>query len=204
VDIELPQAIIKSTYISEITQLILREREFRDTAQWDAMRECFHRDSVVRISWFNGSGPEFVDASIDMARRQVLARHRLSPIRVNIAGNRAIALLYGIIDIPTRVGDVELILSAHGRFIYRVERRDNEWKIFGFDCVYLRDELTPAVAGQSIDVDPEHLGAFRPSYQNLSYCLHRAGYEVDQNLPGEDRPETANALMNEVQDWLLA
>jgi hypothetical protein len=29
----------------------------------------------------------------------------------------------------------------------------------------------------------------------------KTGYEVDQDLPGEDRPETVKALMQEVNNW---
>jgi hypothetical protein len=37
------------------------------------MRDCFHPDSEIRISWFRGNGADFVTGSIDMARRNVLA-----------------------------------------------------------------------------------------------------------------------------------
>ena len=42
---------------------------------------------------------------------------------------------------------------------------------------------------------------FRPSYRNLAWCLKRTGYDVDQELPGEDRPETVETLMRKVEDW---
>jgi SnoaL-like domain len=197
----LPEAVLASADISEITQLILRERESRDLAEWQTMRDCFHPDSIVRISWFHGSGPEFVDGSIDMARRGMLAKHRLAPVRVRLAGDRAVASLTAIIDIPRKIDGVDLILSAHGRFIYRAERRNEVWRIFSFECIYVRDELTPAIPGQTISIDPAEVAAFRPSYRNLAWCLMKTGYAVDQNLPGEDKPESVKSLLQEVQDW---
>lgn len=198
---ELPKTVLDSADITAITQLILRERTSRDTAQWEAMRDCFHPDSRVRLSWFNGSGYEFVAGSIDMAERGMSAKHRVAPILVTLAGERAIASLTAIIDIPRIIDGVELILSAHGRFIYRAERRDGVWRIFGFDCIYMRDELTPAIPGQSIRIDPAEVEGFRPSYRNLAWCLRKTGYEVDQDLPGDDRPETVDALMRDIGDW---
>jgi len=65
------------------------------------MRDCFHDDSVVRISWINASGPEFVQRSKEMAERNVQASHRLGPIFVTLAGDRAIAQLVAIIDIAS-------------------------------------------------------------------------------------------------------
>ena len=54
--------------------------------RWEQMRECFWPDSVVRISWFRGNGPDFVTGSIDMARRGIPAKHRLGPVLVTLAG----------------------------------------------------------------------------------------------------------------------
>ena len=198
---QIPKAVIDSADITAITQLILRERESRDTGKWDVMRDCFHPDSIVRISWFNGSGPDFVTGSIDMAKRGMLAKHRLAPILVTLSRDRAVASLTAIIDIPRKIDGVDLILSAHGRFIYRAERRNGVWRIFSFECIYMRDELTPVVLGQTVSIDPAEMAAFRPSYRNLAWCLMKTGYEVDQDLPGEDRPETVEALMHEVEGW---
>ena len=199
--VELPAYVQDSSDISEITQLILRERESRDLGRWDTMRDCFHPDSIVKISWFNGSGPEFVDGSIDMAERGMLAKHRLAPVHVVLSGDRAIARLTAIIDIPRIVDGTDLMLSAHGRFVYRVEKRDDVWGIFSFECIYMRDELTPTIPGQTIHIDPAEVEEFRPSYRNLAWCLKKTGYEVDPDLPGEDRPETVAALLREVEAW---
>jgi hypothetical protein len=198
---ELPKAVLDSADITAITQLILRERESRDLARWETMRDCFHPDSKVKLSWFNGSGLDFVAGSIDMARRGMFAKHRVAPILVTLAGDRAIASLTAIIDIPRVINGIDLILSAHGRFIYRAERRDDEWRIFSFDCIYMRDELTPAIPGQTISIDPAEVEEFRPSYRNLAWCLMKTGYEVDQDLPADDRPDTVTKLMQEIENW---
>jgi len=198
---EIPKSVLDSTDITLITQLILRERTSRDLGNWEQMLDCFHPDSIVRISWFNGSGPDFVKGSIDMARRGMLAKHRLGPILVELAGDRAVASLSGIIDIPQVINGVDLVLSAYGRFLYRVERRDTVWRIYGFDCIYQRDELTPAVLGRTPVIDPSAMQHFRPAYRNLAYCLQQTGYTADPNLPGEDRPETAQRLLAEINAW---
>ena len=199
---QLPRHILDSADITAISQLVLRERESRDMARWDTMRECFHPDSIVKISWFNGSGPEFVEGSIDMAKRGMYAKHRLGPVLVTLAGNRALASLSGIIDIPRVIDGVDMVLSAYGRFIYRAEKRDEVWRIFSFECIYMRDELAPSIMGQTVNIDPGEMAGFRPSYRNLAWCLMKTGYEVDQNLPGEDRPETVDKIMQEVTAWL--
>ena len=46
--------------VTEITQLVLRERQGRDRGWWAQMADCFHPDSRVTLSWFDGPGSEFV------------------------------------------------------------------------------------------------------------------------------------------------
>ena len=64
---DLPRDVQEAADVSAVSQLVLRERVSRDLGLWEQMRDCFHDDSVVRISWFSGSGPEFVRRSIEMA-----------------------------------------------------------------------------------------------------------------------------------------
>ena len=63
-DLPIPRAHFDAADTSAITQCVLTERESRDLGRWARMRECFHPDSIVRISWFQGSGPDFVERSI--------------------------------------------------------------------------------------------------------------------------------------------
>jgi SnoaL-like domain len=197
----LPQAVLDAASVSAVTQLVLAERESRDLGHWNTMRACFHPDARVRISWFTGSGEDFVKGSIDMARRNVLAKHRLGPVRVRLAGERALATLTGIIDIPASLGGVDVQLSSHARFLYRAERRAERWALSGFDAIYRRDELTAVIPGQAIPVTAAQLAGFRPSYRMLSFVLTSQGYAVNSDLAGEDRPDTVAALERELQEW---
>jgi SnoaL-like domain len=198
---DLPKAVLEAADVSAVTQLILRERESRDLGRWERMRDCFWPESQVRVSWYRGNGAGFVDGSIDMAKRGVLAKHRVTPILVNLNGNRAVAAMPSIIDLPVKLHGVELILSAHARFMYRAEKRGEVWRLMGFDAIYMRDELTPAIPGKSITIDPEALKKFRPTYRLLAYYMTSQGYEVDPDLAGEDRPELVDAMNRELYGW---
>jgi SnoaL-like domain len=200
--IELPQCVLDAAEVSAITQLVLTERECRDLGRWDEMRRCFHLDSKVRLSWFTGSGPDFVAGSIDMARRGVLAKHRLGPVRVQRNGDRALASFVGAIDIPATINGVALMLTSLARFLYRATRRDGRWGISGFDAIYLRDELQAVVPGQTVPVTPAQVVGFRPAYRMLSFVLASQGYAVNAELPGEDRPAQAAALYRELHQWV--
>jgi hypothetical protein len=51
----LPQTVLDAADASAVAQLILTERESRDLARWDQMRDWFDSDSRVHLSWFNRS-----------------------------------------------------------------------------------------------------------------------------------------------------
>lgn len=44
-----------------IVDLIVRERIARDGGQWDEMASCWHPESTIEVSWFKGSGTQFID-----------------------------------------------------------------------------------------------------------------------------------------------
>ncbi len=197
----LPQAVLDAADVSAITQLVLAERESRDLGRWARMGACFWPDAQIRISWFQGDAAGFVRGSIDMAARGVRAKHRLAPVGVRLNGDRAVAGFAAIIDIPATVGAVEAVLSSHARFLYPAERRGGEWRLMGFEAVYIRDEFTTPIPGQVLPISAEDVAAFRPSYRMLSFHLTSQGYAVDPDLPGDDRPDLADAVYARLYDW---
>lgn len=195
------KALREAADVVAVQQLILRERSSRDLGLWEQMRDCFHEDSIVRLSWIDASGPEFVRRSKEMAERNVKATHRLGPILVTLAGDRAIAQLGAIIDVPGKIRGVAVVFSTHARFLFRAERRAGAWRISGFDSIYQRDELHPVIPGQVVTIEPAELKNFRPSYPLLSFCLMSGGYKPRTDLAGVDRPDLVDALTREIYGW---
>jgi hypothetical protein len=195
------ESIAIETHVSAITQLVLAERECRDMGRWERMKSCFHSDGVVRISWFQGNAHDFVDASQQMAQRGVLAKHRVGPVSVRLNGARAVATLTVVIDIPAEVRSVSVLLSSHARVFYRAELRGNEWRLSSFEVFYMRDELAAQIPGEAVPVKAADVAGFRRSYRFLSFVLAQGGFPVRDDLAGEDRPDTVEALCREIYDW---
>ena len=191
----------EATDITAITKLIVRERESRDLCFFNRMADCFREDSLIDISWFKGNGKEFAVASRGMYERGMRAKHRLGPILVNLNGDRAVATLSGIIDIPQIIDGIELTLSSHTLFSYKADKRAGEWGLMSFSAIYRRDEMIPSTPGKSISIEAGILEGYRPSYRHLSWSLERTGYEVNNELPGEDRPETVASALAELFAW---
>ena len=95
--------------------------------------------------------------------------------------------------------------ASAGLFFLKTEaglsRRCDSRRGIGFDPVYLRDEITPMIPGQTVAIDPPALKAFRPSYRFLSYCFASVGYPVPNDLAGVDRPDLVDALVREIYGW---
>lgn len=184
------------------SQVVLHERAARDQMWWDRMLEAFHDDAQVSLSWFEGSGAEFVAGSRAMAARGTVTRHRLGPPTAHVHGDRALVLLGSVVESYPVVDGVEAVLSAHTRLLFRVQRRAGQWHIRRIECVYERDEMHPAIPGGRLVVDPAEVAGFRASYRLLSWHLQRTGFPTRDDLPGADRPEQVLELHERCFGWL--
>jgi SnoaL-like protein len=190
--------------VADITanaDLVVREREARDRGWWQQMRECYYPNSEVNVSWFHGGAADFVKESEQMAARGDRTRHRLAPPTVHVNGERAVVTVGTAIESLAAVHGVEADLVAYCRLLYRTERRQGRWRIVGLHCVYERDTLTPALPGQQVPVDTSRLASLRPSYRLMAYVFGERGYTIDQQQPGDDRPEQVAALYRDAFTW---
>jgi hypothetical protein len=190
--------------VTALTQLVLHERLARDRSWWDVMRACYAEDSSVRLSWFSGTGADFVAASEQMAGRGDSSTHRLAPPIVDVAGDRALVVVPAVIEVRTDLDGVEVDLSSYARLLYRAQRSAAGWRIVALDPVYERDTLTPTVQGTAPAISAADLAGLRAPYRMLTYVLSRRGYQIAQDLNGDDRPEAVRALEKAAQDWLHA
>ena len=188
----------------EITQLILRERQCRDRGWWDEMGECFAENSAIRMSWFTGSGAEFVSRSRDMSGRGDYAVHRLSPPAVRVQGKRAWAEVPLTIQFRVQIGGVEAYLDSDARSQYRVEKTGGVWRIAAITSIYERDSLVPAVPGTQLVVNPQEVASYRPAYCCLAWYLNQKGYHVGDDLLGDDQPEAVARQYEAESAWLMS
>ncbi|GAA3290283.1 nuclear transport factor 2 family protein [Streptomyces cinereospinus] len=187
---------------SLVTQVVLSERQGRDRGWWDLMAEQYWPDSRVRLSWYDGDGAGFVTGSRAMAERGAVATHHVFAPVVHVRGAKAHAEASVAMRIQVEVGGVTGDLVCHSRLNYRLERRDDLWKILSLDAVYEYCTLTPSVPGQIIEVPPEELAGHRPSYAVLAWNIAREGRSPSTDELGDDRPEELAAFYAAIREWL--
>ena len=188
--------------ITDVTQLVLRERQSRDRGWWTQMAACFHPDSRVTLSWFDGPGSEFVARSRKMSEDGLRMVHRASPPVVHLHEDRAVLELPLAVERRFLLGGVEADLSSFTRLLYRLERRAADWKILSMNAIYERDTLVPAVPGTTLDIDRETIAGFRAPYRFVAYDISLGGRSMTSDLYGDDQPERVDALYRAAFDWL--
>ena len=206
----------------EIKNLLVRERYYRDSQQWEKLRSCYHSDTSktnIKITWsdiafinsghcitdlpcrYHGDVDGFVAGSQKMARRSASSSHTVCPVEVHLNGDRAVSESTGTILARFVHEGTALDCASYGRFISCLERVGTEWKICTLEVIYDKDSLlpvTPDDATKTISLSP---GA-RLSYRCLAWVLEQNGFAIDQDLPGTDRPGSGEAVLQSCFQWL--
>ncbi len=184
-------------------ELIERERSVRDASEWAEMAACYHPDSTVEVSWFKGSGADFVGLSRKNFPSPGTSLHQLGQSVVKLRNNRAtVETPFQVIGIAELEG-TSVTLVNFARLFWRVQRRDAQWLIDRIRVVYIRDLLIPCNPRSVPDIDEAELAQYRPPYRFLSYVFARSEHPVSNDLPGIDRPEMVRALQDTEALWLI-
>ena len=190
-----------------VADVIMRERLARDNADWAEMASYYHPDSTVDVSWFQGSGAEFVAQSKQQSDKRIASSnainfHVMSPAVVTVSGGRAIAETPCSLRSFMHLGGVDVSRDSFVRLLWRALPLHGRWLIAGLRCIYVRDLLYSCHPGQAPALDQARLNSYRLSYRYTAYMLTELGLSPRDDLPGDDRPETVSALRAGEQQWL--
>jgi hypothetical protein len=186
---------------TQLFSIVRRERLARDLGDWDGMERLYWPGASVRVTWFAGTSDEFIAMSRERAKGGS-GMHTIDPTRASVLGDCAWVESPGQILLRVRMDGVECDLTAWCRFFCKLERRDGEWRLAGFDSIYVKDRIDPVVPGAALVLDPDRLAAGRASYRHLAYLNRQSGYTVSDELPGVDRPDLVEACYAEADAWL--
>jgi hypothetical protein len=171
----------------------------RDLAEWDKLRDLFHPDGTIEISWFEGLASDFVEGSRRMAKSDIRTKHFIAAPLVTFNGNKAIAETNAVV-----IGEnvrLDLGCSAHARFYDRVEKRGDVWKIAKRQGIY--DFAYFNFPQGMVEIDRGLVKKYPREYAALAYCLEKSGFPVKRVFAtkGSDLEKTMKAKS---QAWLAA
>ena len=169
----------------------------RDLGEWGKLRELFHPDGTIEISWFEGLASDFVEGSRRMGQSDVRTKHFISAPLVTFNGNKAIAETNAVV-----IGEnvrLDLGCSAHARFYDRVEKRGGVWKIAKRQGIY--DFAYFNFPQGVVEIDRALVKKYPREYAALAYCLEKSGFPVKRVFAtkGSDLEKTMKA---NGQAWL--
>lgn len=151
---------------------------FRDLGQWESLRELFHPEGTIEVTWFEGLFSEFVNASMHMGTSDLRTKHFIAAPMVTFNACRAIVETNAII-----VGEnvtLGLGCSVHNRFYDWVEQRNGVWKIIKRQSIYDLGSFT--FPRGVVDIDAETLERYPREYAPLAYMLEKSGFPVTRKF----------------------
>ena len=184
-----------------ISQLVLKERMYRGRHVKEAA-DCYFPDATVTTSWQSGPVSTFLGKQpADFANSLPIVGRFGTPI-VHQNGKRAYVELSSTTNHWQMINGVEAVIESYMRLIYRVEKRNNEWKIVDLTSIDEADKMQPAIPGQDLKVNPDDVAKLRRSYRFLAYGRKKAGGEISQDLMGTDRKADEDGLYQRTENWL--
>jgi hypothetical protein len=148
----------------------------RDLAQWESLRELFHPDGTIEVTWFEGNFSDFVDASMRMGASDFKNKHFIASPVVTFRGDKAIVETNAMI-----VGEsIKLGLGcvSHNRFYDLVEKRDGAWKIVKRQSIYDMGSFT--FPRGATEIDQHTVQRYPREYAPLAYLLDKSGFPVNR------------------------
>ena len=185
----------------EIAELVQSWALYRDTGDWDKLRQTVHADGTMTATWFHGTFEAFISAIQDAWRKGSSSQHFQGGTVVEVLGTKAIAQTRMAILVRGKLEDVSVDVNCLGVFYDRVEKRNGEWRIAKRNVIYDKDTLTPVHAGDAIQLSSERLLRFPEGYRHLAYLQSFNGGNVNSELPTA-RSEASVKLKLETQLWL--
>jgi hypothetical protein len=189
-----------------IERLLIREAienwaVWRDAGHWERFATVWHPQGRMMATWFQGTGPEFIEVSKAGWARGVSILHFLGGTAIDLVATRAIANTKMTIS---QRGDVEghkCDVVCTGRFYDFFEKVDGQWLLLLRQPIYEKDRIDPVEPGVALKLDPNLLAQFPVGYRHLAYLQTKIGYKVKPDMPGLTGPEV-EALYERGRQWL--
>ena len=148
----------------------------RDLANWDELRNLFHPDGVIEVTWFEGPFADFVDGSMKMGSSDLRTKHLIGTPVVIFNGDKAIVETNAVI-VSDNV-QLDLGCETHNRFYDMVEKRNGVWKILKRQSVY--DMGSFSFPRGPVQIDRDVATKYPREYAALAYVLEKSGFPVNR------------------------
>lgn len=153
----------------------------RDLGQWEQLRNLFHPDGTIEITWFEGLASDFVDGSMRMGASDVRTKHLIGTPVVTFNANATRAIVETNAMIIGENVKLNLGCIGHNRFYDMAEKRDGVWKLFHRQSIYDMASFTFPLG--MVAIDQSMVGKYPREYAALAYLLEKVVFRFSASLP---------------------
>lgn len=185
-----------------VQKLVVSERIYRVTHRNTELAECYSDDAQIHTSWQSGGKDSFVGKTTVESSESLPIVNRCNPPLIKLNGNRALVEYPMTTTREVRVNKELAVLTSYMVLIYRIEKRNDVWKIIDMYTINEYDTLSPVIPGTDLHIDYEQIKNYRPSYRWLTYVRKLAGGNIADDLVGTDQPDAVNKIYDSGNKWL--
>lgn len=156
---------------------------WRDAGDWERFATVWHPNGRMMATWFQGTGPEFIEVTKAGWVKGVNILHFLGGTSIEVSGTRAVAQTKMTISQRGEVEGAICDVVCTGRFYDFFEKVDGRWLLLLRQPIYEKDRLDPISPGASLKLDAALLAEFPLGYRHLAYIQTRIGYKVKRDMP---------------------
>ena len=186
-----------------ITEVVQDWGISRDAGRWDKLRSFYTSDAIMYTTWFVGPAAEFVQRSMEAAKKGARGQHFIGAASIDIKANKAIAETRMILLVRGMLEGVEVDVTCYGRFYDRFVKLDGAWRIQKRMVIYEKDRMDVLDPGVTIQLKHEELVKRPEGYRHLAYLQSHGGASITPDLPTPNSAELAR-LYVEGEAWLGA
>ena len=173
----------------------------RDLGEWAQLRDLFHPDGTIEITWFEGLASDFVDGSMRMGASDLRTKHLITLPRItfNADGNKATLETNAVIiaeNVKLNIG-----CECHNRFFDLAEKRNGVWKLFHRQSIY--DMGTFTFPQGWVEIVQKDVARYPREYAPLAYLLEKSGFPLGRVFATRGS-ELEAKMKAEGQRWLAA
>lgn len=173
----------------------------RDLGEWASLRNLFHPDGTIEITWFEGLASDFVDGSMRMGASDFRTKHVIASPTVTFNADATKALVETNAMIIGENVALNLGCTGHNRFYDRAEKRDGVWKLSHRQSIYDMASFTFPLG--VVEIDTDTVAKYPREYAALAYLLEKSGFPV-QRVFATRGSELEKQIKDAGQDWLTA
>lgn len=173
----------------------------RDLGEWEQLRQLFHPDGTIEITWFEGLASDFVDGSMRMGASDVRTKHLIGTPAVTFNADATKAIVETNAMIIGENVKLNLGCVGHNRFYDMAEKRNGVWKLFHRQSIYDMASFTFPLG--VVEVEQSTAGKYPREYAALAYLLEKSGFPV-QRVFATRGSALEQQMKADGQRWLTA